>query len=393
MAHILSLAIDVVCAILVVCSFGYGVYRTFSKSEDPARLAFRWLITFAIGGAGYYYLRSIPLPYLPAFAAVFAVIIGVIWAPSIGGFVASPLTGMFDGGHIEPDKKPMYSYAQARREKGLTREALDEVLKELAKFPEDFTGVLLLASIYAEDLKDLPSAEKAIEEFLSQKNLPPHVVATALQNLADLQWRFGQGAATPTATLQRIVDAFPDTHFAHAALQRIAHLELAQQTRQQRAEVRYEVKPGEKDIGLRARNSPARAEPDGTDEMERLVQQLERHPFDAESREKLALMYADQAGRVDLAAEQLEQLIALKTESPRHIARWLNLLATVHARFGNDLASAESALHRIQERFPKSTMADAALTRLASLNLEVKSHGQTAAKTIGSYAKDIGLRK
>jgi hypothetical protein len=96
---------------------------------------------------------------------------------------------------------------------------------------------------------------------------------------------------------------------------------------------------------------------------------------------------------VDLAAAQLEQLIALRAESPRHIAGWLNLLATVHARFGNDLAGAESALRRIVERFPRSVAAEAAAARLASLNTEDRANRQTEAKTLGSYEKQIGLKK
>jgi tetratricopeptide (TPR) repeat protein len=287
----------------------------------------------------------------------------------------------------------MYSYAEAKRRKGLPVDAIVELRKELAKFPDDFPGVLLLASIQAEDLKDLPAAEATIEDFIARPKMPPATICAALQNLADLQWRHAKDATAATATLQRITQAYPETNLAHAALQRIAHLDAAGQTRQQRAEVHYSVPTGERDIGLRV-GVPSAAKADGpAEEMERMVQQLERHPSDVESRESLAMLYAQEFGRVDLAAEQLEQLIDLRAESPRRIARWLNLLATVHARFGNDLEAARNDLQRIQERFPRSTMAEAAMTRLASLNLEVKANEKTGAKALGSYEKQIGLSK
>jgi hypothetical protein len=129
------------------------------------------------------------------------------------------------------------------------------------------------------------------------------------------------------------------------------------------------------------------------EEMERLVSQLEKHPADVESREKLAMLYADAAARPDLAVDQLEQLISLRVESARHVSRWLNLLATVHAHFANDVPAAEEALRRIIDRFPNTAMANEAVTRLASIALEAKGNQQTAAKTLGAYEKQIGLKK
>lgn len=392
MERVWNIAVDIFCLLFVLAAVGYAFFRSLKASEDPARLVFKWAITVGLIVAGISVLRFMPVLYWPIAAVVFSVPTGLMWAPNIGALVASPLTAMFDGGRAEPEKKPMYSYAEARRRKGQAKEAVVEVRKVLANFPHDITGALLLASIQAEDLKDLPAAERTIEEYISQPKLPPPAVAAALQNLADLQWRFGGGGAVATATLTRITKAFPETPLAHAALQRIAHLAAAEDTRRQRAAVHYTVPTGERDIGLRTGVKPAFQPPQPGNEIEQLVDQLRRHPADVESRERLAVLYAEEAGRVDLAVDQLEQLISLRAETPKRVAHWLNLLATVQARYGNDLAAAEAALRRIIERFPKSAMAETAFARLSSIGLEAKANAQTAAKSIGAYEKGIGLK-
>jgi len=393
MERVLSIAFDILCLLFVLGCLGYAVYRTVKNSDDPARLVFKWFLSLGIIVVAGIIISHFPYGYAPMLAALFGLVLAIIWASNIGSYVADPISGMFDGGRAEPDKKPMYSYAEAKRRKGRSTEAVVEARKELAKFPHDITGALLIAGIQAEDLNDLASAERTIEEYISQPRLPPQAVAAALQNLADLQWRFGKDAAAAMATLQRITSAYPDTPMAHAALQRIAHLDTADQTRLQKAATRYTVPTGERDIGLRPSFKAPFQPPQPTDEIAALVSQLERHPADVESRERLAVLYAEQLGRVDLARDQLEQLISLPAESPKRIGNWLNLLATLHARFGNDLASAEEALRRIIALFPKSAMAEHATARLASLNQEVKANQASGAIALGSYEKEIGLKK
>src|SRR5208282_5327850 len=100
------------------------------------------------------------------------------------------------------------------------------------------------------------------------------------------------------------------------------------------------------------------------------------------TREKLAVLYAEEFQRLDLAADQLEQLIGLPAEPPKHVARWLNLLATLHIKVAHDAAAAESALHRIIERFPGGALAAMAVSRLASLQSEFKSSQRTPVKTL-----------
>ena len=72
-------------------------------------------------------------------------------------------------------------------------------------------------------------------------------------------------------------------------------------------------------------------------------------------------------------------------------ARWLNLLATFQIKQGHDLPAAESALRRIIDKFPGGALATVALSRLATLQSELKATEKSAPKTLGTYEKDIGL--
>jgi hypothetical protein len=95
---------------------------------------------------------------------------------------------------------------------------------------------------------------------------------------------------------------------------------------------------------------------------------------------------------MDLAVDQLEQLIGLPAEPPKHVAHWLNLLATLQIRRGRDLEAARTALLRIIEKFPGAALAAVAETRLNSLKMELKGGEKTSLKPLGAYEKSIGLK-
>ena len=334
--------------------------------------------------------------YRPLFIVPPAGILGLIWASQIGSIVARPLTSIFDGSQEEAELKPFYFIAEAKRRKGLYEEAIAEMRRQLEKFPGDVEGMMKLAAIQADDMRDLPAAEATIAALLQQPGLPPNAAVAALQALADWHLQIGHDAAAARDSLERIVQMFPDTSFAHSALQRLAHLDETGQTRQFHEQTVFKVPVGERNIGLRQapklEQDPAQAEAEALALAAGHVRQLELHPNDTETREKLALLYASQLHRVDLAAGQLEQLTTFPNETPAHIARWLELLATVHVLYGRNLEAAENALHRVIERFPNTALASQAHARLATLQTELRA-GETAVfKQIGVYEKNLGLK-
>src|SRR5207302_965597 len=182
---------------------------------------------------------------------------------------------LYDGGDVQVTPAPFYSIAEAKRKQGKYAEAVAEIRKQLARFPGDFAGTLMLAGIQAENLNDLPGAQMTIErllnepdqppanlvkhleqhpqdgearerlaliyaehyhrvdlavdqleELLAQPNLPAKQAVHWLNLLADLRVRRAGDVAAAREALQRVVDLFPGSAAAENAKHRMAHLQL-----------------------------------------------------------------------------------------------------------------------------------------------------------------------
>jgi hypothetical protein len=123
------------------------------------------------------------------------------------------------------------------------------------------------------------------------------------------------------------------------------------------------------------------------------VKHLEQHPLDTEAREKLAIIYADHYHRLDLATDELEQLIQQPSQPSRLVVRWLNLLADLQIREGADYEAVRATIQRIIDRDPKAAPANLAQNRLATLRLELKAQQKNQAVKLGSYEQNIGLKQ
>ncbi len=371
---------------------GFWGYHSLINSDDRRTLVLKWVFS-ALLIATIIFLASLHDVFMYFALIPPAVVLGFMWMPNLGRFLLKPLTDALDGGTQEVEAKPFYFIAEAKRRKGLFEEAVAEVRQQLEKFPGDVEGMMKLAALQAEELHDLPAATATLNELLQQPGLPPSNTVAALQTLADWQMQLGRDPAAARATFQRILELFPDSTFSHAAEQRLAHLAGVAQAREFREHV-FKVPAGERDLGLR-HAAPPQVSPEAEADIlvADYVRQLEKYPNDTETREKLAMLYAERFERLDLAVSQLEQLAALPNETPKHIAHWLNLLVTLHIRQGHDIDAAEYALRRVIDRYPESAASKMAVTRLAALQGELKAATKVAAaKTIGVYEKDLGLK-
>jgi tetratricopeptide (TPR) repeat protein len=308
--------------------------------------------------------------------------------------VANPFASLYDGGREEVEPKPYYSIAISKRKSNKPLEAIMEIRKQLAKFPDDYEGVTLLANIQAEDMKDLSSAEITLNHFCDSENAPPKQVAAALTQLADWHLKLAQDSDSARAALQKIIEKFPDTELVPVARQRIAHLggveKILMASHDRRA---VAVPAGIKNIGLldsSAHLVPAEAGPEKL--AADFVEHLQRHPHDTEIREKLAIIYAGHYQRLDLAALELGQLINEPDHPPRRVAHWLNLLADMQIRHGADHDTVRQTLERIVEKFPGLPVAELAQSRLSRLKLEIKGKKETPDKKLGVYEQNIGLK-
>jgi len=409
MSRIIEIIANIVLPAIGVAFIGWLVWHALKKSDDPAKLLFKAVFSVLLVAGEVFFIKSLigtlhdsTAPQENAGQAFLmagsigacGIILGIIWTPQISNLLISPFTNMFDGGNIPPEPRPYYSIAIAKRKRNKPVEAVALIREQLAKFPNDYEGISLLASIQAEDLKDLDAADATYNQFCEWDKAPPQQVAAALTQLADWHLKFFQDAYSARIAMQRIVQKYPDTDLALIAKQRIAHLEgaeknlLAAHTRQPTV-----VPEGVRNVGLlpsSAHLAPAETPPEQL--AAAWLKQLQDHPDDTEAREKLAILYATHYKRLDMATTELEQMINEPNHPPKRIAHWLNLLVDLQVRGGADYNTARATLEKIIEMFPDYAVAELARSRLAHLRLEFKALEQTPGKTMGEYEQNVGLK-
>ena len=304
------------------------------------------------------------------------------------------MTNLFDGGDEPPVPKPLYSIAIAKQKSNRPLEAIVAIREQLALFPGDLEGVMLLANVQAEDMNDLAGAENTLLHFCSLPQAADRQIVGCLIQIADWHLKKGADVDSARSALQKIVERFPGTEFALRAEQRLAHLVeteniiLAQHDRQSVA-----VPEGVKNIGLLESTEflrPKEIEPGKL--AAAYVQHLNAHPNDAEVREKLAAIYVHDFKRLDLATLELEQLINEPRYTPKQITHWLNSLANYQVELGADAATVMATLEKIIERFPDSPQAEIVQRRLERVKLEIKSLKETPSVKMGVYEQNIGLK-
>ena len=392
MPHIVQIITRIAAATIAVAGLGWVIIRTLRRSTDPAQLVFKSLITIPLAVLCFYsvHLFGTVGPFV---IVVCGVILSYVWTPHIGALVAKPLTSIFDGGDAELDPQPAYSVARARQKQGKYLEAVTLIRQQLDRFPKDVEGQLLLAQILAEDLKDLPGAELTIQRFCSQTGHAPRNLAFALYSMADWQLKIGQDRDAAQRALEQIIELCPDTEFALGAAQRIAHLGSAEMWLAPHERKKFAVTQGVQNLGLiKAREESKAAEADEGKLTADYVRHLESHPFDTEVREKLALFYASHYGRVDLALDQLEQMIQQPNQPPRLVVRWLNVSADLQIRAGANYETIQQTLQRIVDLYPKTAAAEIARNRIALVKLEMKVKEKNTSVKMGRYEQNIGLK-
>ncbi|HOX59419.1 MAG TPA: hypothetical protein P5205_19905 [Candidatus Paceibacterota bacterium] len=399
-AHTFKSAFDLIALVLAAGALGWFLFRCLKRSEDPARLVFKWVLTALVvafiikvvgpmaAAGGLQAILFLPL------AGMCAVALIIMWRHSIAGLIAKPFSSLYDGGAVEPIPRPAYSIAQSLQKKGKYLEAVLEIHKQLERFPTDVEGQLLLAQIHAEDLKDMPAAELTIQRFCDQPGHAPQNVAFALYSLADWHLQITQDREGARRDLEKIIALFPQSEFALGAAHRIAHLGSTEMLLAPHDRRKFTVTEGVRNLGLVPDGEqPQPTEPDPGKVAAECVKHLEQHPLDTEARETLAVIYADHYARLDLAAGELEQMIGQPNQPGKRVVHWLNLLADLQIRNGAGLEAVRQTLQRIVDRDPNAAAAEIARNRIARLKLEMKPKEKSQAIKLGSYEQNIGLKR
>ncbi len=385
--------------LVAVCVAAWFLFLFLRKSDDPALLVFKWLLTALIVGWLVWFTeagRNTPMNFQHVIATlVGGLVLAAIWRHNLTGFFAKPFTSLYEGGDTEVEPQPFYSIADAKRKQGRYLEAITEIRKQLARFPTDYLGQMMLAEIQAQNMNDLPGAGLTIHRLLEQPGHAPRNVTDALLKLADWHLKYELDRDAARVELEKIVQLFPDTELALVAQQRIAHLATTEKMVAALDPKRYEMREGIQNLGLRdsvpTNQELARADTDGV--AADYVRHLSEFPLDFEVREKLALIYADHYRRLDLATDQLEQMIAAPGQPAKKVTHWLNLLADLQVRHGADLPTVQTTLERILDQYPNTSAAELARTRLSHLKLEFKGKEKTGGLKMGTYEQNIGLKQ
>lgn len=404
----MSLTYEIIRGILILLvtalAVGWFLWYRLKRSTDPALLLFRWILTvgivvaLAFGGrdAHRHMVNQDPRALMAVvYSLLGGLTLAIIWVPVITDAVSNFFGGLYTGGNQEVEPKPFYSIFRAKRNKGQYFEALAEVRRQLDKFPTDFEGHMLLAELQAENLNDLPGAEVTTQRACYLPDQTPMNISYALNRLADWHLSLTKDREAAQRALEKIVEMLPETEMALRASQRIGHLAdtdmlLASHDRQQ-----IEVKKGVRNLGL-YRGEDGRLKAPEVD-LEKLaaeyVEQLEKHPLDSHAREKLAELYAKHYHRLDLALDQLEQLVTQPGQPARNVVRWLNLMADLQVSEGDNEENVEATLQRIVDLYPDNAAAETARRRIDRLKLELKGKQKGREVKLGNYEQDIGLRR
>jgi outer membrane protein assembly factor BamD (BamD/ComL family) len=385
--------VAIVLVVVIAIATVVGIIRSIKAAEDPAKMAFKWLLTIPLAAVALTAALYVGVPGI-FFMVLCAVILSYMWTPHLAELIARPITSLFDGGNLPPEKRPLYSVAQAKQKRGEYLEAVAEIQAQLERFPNDFEGHILLAQILAENLKDVGAAESVIQRLCSQSGHAPKNIAFALYSMADWHLRYAGDRQAAGRNFEQVIEKFPNSEFALGAAQRIAHLGGPEMTPGSREPKKYAVPEGPRRLGLaKDRTDFKPLEKDPALQASEYVAHLQQHPLDTEVREKLAAIYADHYRMLGLATDQFEQMIQHPNQPTRLIVRWLNMLADTQVRCGADYETIQRTLQRIIDRDPKAATAENARKRIDLLKLELKAHEKPAAVKLGTYEQNIGLKR
>lgn len=288
-----------------------------------------------------------------------------------------PLTHLTLSFACRPKEQPLYSRAIAHMKFGKYQQAEKEVLTQLEKCETDFDGWLMLAELYATRFDDLPEAERTLQAVCTEPGVTSLQVSIAFHKLADWYLNADNPLGARRA-LEEIRRRLPGGHFARMA------------------QLRSQQLPSTREEWI-ARKTPARIplpalasdlEPSQEQQKPKLdrseaarlarecVEQLQRNPNTVPPREKLALLFAEELGKLELGIEQLDLLLEMTGQPDEKKAAWLSQAAAWQWRYLRDGRGARVRLEQLIARYPESAQAFAAQRWLNLLEMEERAHPQ-----------------
>ena len=384
----------------------YFIWKQIKNpNNDPVKVIVRWVITFVAvffvfygpaqsgGGIGLIFVLLLMIPCL--------VLIGLMWAPAIGNWVASPITNAMTGDSRESYNKPEYGIAIARRKRGRYVEAIEAIDVQLAKYPGNLDGLMLKATIEAENLGDLSAAAATIQETLSDQGQLNYRLPVALNKMAEWQLTIAGDPDAARRTLQQIRTALPNSQAAQLAAQRLASLDSLEESESTVVDFNESYQKlveesAQKDDFTSPLELPKAIELNQQQAHEKAFQtclsRVEAHPDSINNREELAALYLGEGKEPAMALKQYEYLLALPGTTIHQKTAWLNKIADIQLKSGESYETISSTLEQIIALDPRAAPAARAQQRISYLPIELRSaNRKTKRLQLGSYDDELGL--
>ncbi len=364
--------------------FGFAVFRWMLSIDGL--LALIWVVvpyTFSSGPFG--------VIIGVAGMAFCGILMSMAITPALIGPLVGAFTGELDGGNAGSKKEPLYSMALALRNRSEPHKAIEAIAEQLEEFPYDFEGMMLMAEIEAHDLKSMPAARETLEELLEKGSFPKGRKSYILTTLADWELELARDAERARAAFLRIVNMFPGSEIARKAEKRLMRLP-SNSALADRDVTHIHMLPSQRSAADQAAMSAAGAA-DFEAEAANLTRRLTEQPGDDEARERLAEIYARHYQRVDMAADQLEQLIRDPRQPREDTVRRLNQLARYYINHALDGDAAKVCLHRIVNMFPGTSSAELAHVELQTIPSTETLRRKPEAIPMVEAEKDLGLKR
>ena len=377
-----------------------------NRQNDPVKVIGLWVLSFvAFFGIAYSAVAAqegFALILVLLVAVLIAVLLGLAWTPTIVNTLVSPLTTALSGDDTVAYEGPAYGQALAKRKRGKYEDAVEAVEAQLEQYPGDFDGLMLKASIQAENLDDLPAAAATIQETLQDPDKVRFNLPVALNKMADWQLRIAGDASAAKRTLEKIREALPGSQAAQLASQRLASLDASEESEAAAEDFNesyrhlVEESAAKDDFtGPLEIPRPVEVDPLQTDEakLQTCLRRVALHPDSINNREELAALYLGHMKQPALAIQQYEHLLTLPGTTIHQKTAWLNKVADIQIKSGETYESIRATLQLIISLNPKAAPAALAEQRIAYLRVEMRGVNKKSKKLqLGSYDEDVGLK-
>ena len=378
-----------------------------NPDNDPVKVIVKWSVTLAM--VVFMIYATIMANDRGSLLVVFifvllpvSVIMALWWAPNISEWMASPITNALTGDSRISYNKPEYGVANARRNRGQYVEAVEAVDEELTKHPGNFEGLMLKASIQAENLGDLEAATETLQEAIEGEEQLSYRLPVALNKMADWQLAVAGDPDAARRTLRQIQEALPESQAAQFAAQRLASLDSSEETEAAVVDFNESYqKLVEESAGKDDFTSPlelpkaieTNQQQAADKSLANYLRRVALHPDSVGNREELAALYLDHANQPPKAAEQYDHLLALAGTTIHQKTAWLNKIADIQVKSGESYKKVCATLERVIALDPKAAPAARAQQRISYLNIELRGANRKTTKLqLGSYEEDIGLK-